>query len=139
MRSGPVLALAALLAFAAGDSLAQPQSPASDAPVATASGGAPGTAEQIKAFIDSSPAAKRRPGLRDFDDDLPLPDRKVHGEVSVGVGNHGYRSAYARSDIPLGKRGSLSIAVGEERGRGFDYGYPYEGYGGHGMRPAHGD
>jgi hypothetical protein len=106
------LAAAAALAFAA-PAMADPQA-AVDAPMSTSSA-SPQVAQQIQAFIDSSPAAARP----DPNDELPLPDRKVHGEVSVSVGNHGYRSAYARSDMPVGKTGTLSVAVGESRGRGY--------------------
>ncbi|RAK58501.1 hypothetical protein DJ021_01145 [Phenylobacterium hankyongense] len=61
--------------------------------------------------------------------------RKVHGMVDVSVGSGGYRSAYARSDVPLGKTGTLSIAIGQTQfnGRSGGYGYrsPYGyGYGG---------
>ena len=38
--------------------------------------------------------------------------------VDVAVGSNGYRSAYVRSDLPVGKTGTLSIAVGETRFNG---------------------
>jgi hypothetical protein len=37
----------------------------------------------------------------------------VHGVVDVSVGSGGYRSAYVASEIPIGKTGVGSIAVGE--------------------------
>jgi hypothetical protein len=53
----------------------------------------------------------------------------VHGVVDVAVGTHGYRSAYVRSDFPVGKTGTLSIALADSRFKGGGYGYGYGGYG----------
>lgn len=113
-----------------------------DAPVATSNGAAPlSTADQIEAFIRSSPGRQTA-----VDEDLapgvtPGDDRKVHGEVSVGIGTHGYRNVYARTDLPLGETGRLSIAVEDSRGDGLGRGYygspyggPFGGYGGYGGR-----
>jgi hypothetical protein len=70
------------------------------------------TAQQIDDFLLSSPAVSR-----DADSEPPPAlDRGVHGEVSLGVGTHGYRSASVRAEMPLGKSGWLSVAVGESRG-----------------------
>ena len=44
------------------------------------------------------------------------------------MGSSGYRSAYVESDLPVGKTGTLSIAVGETRFNGRVGGYG--GYGG---------
>jgi hypothetical protein len=67
----------------------------------------------------------------------PDEPRKVHGEVDVAVGSGGYRSGYVRSDFPVGKTGTLSIAVGDTRFNGRSgyggyggYGGPYASYGG---------
>jgi hypothetical protein len=102
---------------------------AADAPIPTADANAPGIAAQIDDYLKTSPAITLPKdgavGVTPGDEDEP---RKVHGVVDVAVGSHGYRSAYVRSDIPVGKTGTLSIAVQESRfkGRG---GYEYEGYG----------
>ena len=143
----PVLILA-LATLAASPALSAEA--ADDTPVATASAGAadptaaPAVAEsapqagaplsvtdQIDAFLRSSPvvAIPR--------DDAPgvttgAETRKVHGEASIAVGTGGYRSVYLRSDVPVGKTGTLSVAVEDTRfGRrgGYDYGYPYGLYG----------
>ena len=39
----------------------------------------------------------------------------MHGEVDLAVGTGGYRSAYVRSDFPVGKTGTLSVAVQDSR------------------------
>lgn len=94
---------------------------AEDAPVATAGATAVPmtTADQIDNYLKTSPALK-------------LPDqgaagvtsseepRRIHGEVEVAVGTGGYRSAYARADMPVGKTGVVSVAVQQTQfnGRG---------------------
>jgi len=107
---------------------------AADEPVATADPKAPSIAAQIDDYLKTSPgvelpkdgAAGITPG-----DEAP---RQVHGVVDVAVGTRGYRSVYVRSDFPVGKTGTLSIAVEDSKGRGgYGYGYPYGyGYGGYG-------
>lgn len=103
-----------------------------DAPVATAQPGAPpvSTAEQIDAFIKSSPARDaRRADDAAVDGVIAGEDRKPHGEIGVGVGTGGYRSVYGRTEIPVGKNGRVSLAFEDTRngygyGRGW-YGGPY--------------
>lgn len=105
----------ALLTAAAAMSLAAPAlATEPDAPVATASTtDAPlTTAEQIDAFIKSSPARAERKAEDDaVDGVVARDDRKPHGEVSVAVGTGGYRSVYARTDIPVGETGRISLAI----------------------------
>lgn len=89
------------------------------------------TAEQIDAFNRSSPAATAasEEGLTG----MVLDDRKVHGEVSLGIGTGGYRSVYARTDLPVGETGRLSIAIAQSKN---DYGYDRPHYGqAYGGRP----
>jgi hypothetical protein len=82
------------------------------APTASATGAAPSVADQIDAYLKTSPAAKLpsegAAGVTPGDE-----PRKVHGMVDVSVGTGGYRSAYVRTDIPIGKNGTASIAFGE--------------------------
>lgn len=104
---------------------------ATDAPVATAKPDQPSVAAQIDEYLRTSPAIElpkdSATGITPGEEDAP---RQVHGVVDVAVGSGGYRSAYVRSDFPIGKTGTLSVAVGESRGRGvYGYGGPY-GYGG---------
>lgn len=42
---------------------------------------------------------------------LPANDGKPHGEVWAGIGNHGYREVGGVVTQPLGKCGSLTVAV----------------------------
>jgi len=74
------------------------------------------TAEQIDAFIKGSPAA--RVEAEELADAAITPDRRVHGEVSVGVGTHGYRSVHMRTEMPVGKNGWISLSAGQTEGRG---------------------
>lgn len=114
-------AIAASLALAlAGPALAQ------DAPVATApagGAGAPSTAAQIEEYLRASPAAAPP---RDEAADLQ-PERRVRGEVEVGVGTGGYRHVSGRIDAPLGKNGHVSIAAGKTEGRGLVLACPGSG------------
>lgn len=105
-----VAAVSAALSLLAGSAMAA----AEDAPIATSNGAAPGaTATQIEEFIRTSPAAQP-----ESSDPLALQDepRKVHGQVSVGVGSHGYRSVAAQAIIPVGKTGMVGVAVERSRG-----------------------
>lgn len=85
-----------------------------EAPVATA-GAAPGVAEQIDAYLKSSPV------LQIDDPDAvegvvpPGPDRRPHGEVGVAIGTGGYRSVYLRSEAPVGDLGRVSLAFQDTR------------------------
>jgi hypothetical protein len=115
----PILIAAAALAWAGAPRAAEPEA------VATAPAG-PGVADQIDAYLRTSPALalpKDAPnGVTSGEE-----PRKVHGVIDLAVGSNGYRSAYMRSDLPVGKTGTLSIAVGESRFNGRGY---YGGYGG---------
>lgn len=104
---------------------------AADAPVATANPDPPSVAAQIDEYLKTSPAVSlpkdAAAGITSSDE-----PRKVHGVVDVAVGTHGYRSAYVRSDFPVGKTGTLSIAVQDTQFKGRFGGYGYGGYGGYG-------
>lgn len=104
--------LAAILLLSAGPALA------ADEPVATASTAAPptmSTADQIDLWLKSTPSLEA-----DLDAEPMVPafdDRKLHGEVTVGVGTRGYRHVSMRATAPLGETGRISVAFGETRGR----------------------
>lgn len=85
-----------------------------EAPVPTA-GADPTVAEQIDAYLRSSPVLQLdEPGQ--VAGVVPgAPERRARGEVSVAVGTGGYRSVYARTDMPLGDSGQVSLAFGETR------------------------
>jgi hypothetical protein len=84
------------------------------------------TAEQIDAFIKSSPVPDAR---RDdaLDGVVAAEDRKPHGEVGVAAGTGGYRSVYGRTEFPVGKTGRVSLAFQDSHN---DYGYGRGWYGG---------
>ena len=105
---------------------------AADEPMATARpADQPSAAAQIDEYLKTSPAvALPKEGAVGITSGADEP-RKVHGVVDVAIGNHGYRSAYVRSDFPVGKTGTLSVAVQDTQfnGRVGPYGYGYGGYG----------
>ncbi len=43
--------------------------------------------------------------------DGPLRDNRVHGEISVGAGTDGYREISGAATVPLGDVGQASIAI----------------------------
>lgn len=90
---------------------------ADDAPLVTSDGG-PGVYTLDQQIEDWRIAGQKAESPSPFAaESLEQAKRKPHGVVSVGVGSGGYRSAYARTDLPLGETGTLSLAVGQERGR----------------------
>jgi hypothetical protein len=98
-------------------------------PAAPAAAAEPASvADQIDTYMRSSPALalprEAAPGVTSSAE-----PRKVHGEASIAVGTGGYRSVYVRSDLPVGKTGTLSIAVQDSRSNGRHGGF-YDGYGG---------
>jgi hypothetical protein len=124
-RSLGALTLASLLAAAPAF--------AADDPVATARPDQPSVAAQIDDYLKTSPAvALPKDGAAAGITSSADEPRKVHGVVDVAVGSHGYRSAYVRSDFPVGKTGTLSIAVQDTQFNGRYGGYGYGGYGGYG-------
>jgi hypothetical protein len=120
----PALALVAAFAVAESALAAEPEvvatAPATGAPPnapdvappAAATGAAPSVADQIDAYLKSSPAAKlsgdAAAGVTPGDE-----PRKIHGMVDVSAGTGGYRSAYVRTDIPIGQNGTVTIAFGQ--------------------------
>lgn len=93
------------------------------------------TATQIEDFIRSAPAPQlgdgKPVGVTSSDE-----VRKVHGEVGVSVGSGGYRSGYVVSVMPVGKTGTLTLAVSDTKSgkSGGFYGGPGYGYGYGGAR-----
>lgn len=111
MRSHSTLFAVAMILTAApamaADEPAQATSPADDTPA------------QVEAFIHDAPPLKV-----DTNGDAPLlsappRDGRVHGEVAVAAGSHGYRSVYLRTDVPVGESGHLSIAITQSHGGGW--------------------
>jgi hypothetical protein len=121
----PYLVFAALtaLALAGAARAADPEVVTTAAPAgsgAPPSGASSSVADQIDAYLKSSPALalpKDGPGGVTTADE----PRQIHGFVDATVGSNGYRSAFVESEIPVGKTGTATIAIGETRfdGRGF--------------------
>jgi hypothetical protein len=110
-------AIAALLAPPAWAQTAEPATtaPASGDVVSTAPAKAPSqpsTEAQIADWIKGAPPLN---GSDDGDDGVihVEPNRGVHGEVGAFVSNHGY-GGYVATTMPVGKDGSLGLAVGDE-------------------------
>ncbi len=90
------------------------------------------TANQIEDFIRRAPAPSLDDGKPNGVTNSTDEPRKVHGEVGVAVGSGGYRSGYVVSVMPVGKTGTLSLAVSDTQyGKAGGYhGGPGYGYGG---------
>ncbi len=86
---------------------------------------------QIENFIRSAPAPNLDDGKPNGVTTSADEPRKVHGEVGVALGSGGYRSGYVVSVMPVGKTGTLTLAVSDTqygKNGGF-YGGPGYGYG----------
>jgi len=110
LRTGLPLALIVAMAFAGAAAAAEPEAMAT----AQGAGAPPSVADQIDAYLNTSPAAALP---RDAASGVTpgSEPRQIHGMVDVAVGTGGYRSAYVASEIPVGKTGTATIAVGETR------------------------
>lgn len=75
------------------------------------------TDEQIARWID-----RRDPAQPTFAEDRgPADDRKMHGEVTAGIGTGGYRDVGVWMSIPIGEKGRLDLSFSQtENGL-----YPY--------------
>lgn len=51
-------------------------------------------------------------------DDGPVRDNRIHGEVSVGVGTNGYRQISGVATAPIGDVGQATVAIDSEQ---YDY------------------
>jgi hypothetical protein len=109
----PILAAIAALALAPGLAVAQQQAPADSQVVPTASGApaAPPRAAlngQVASVSDAAAA-------EDVEDDGPVRDNRVHGEISVGAGTNGYREVSGAATVPIGDVGQATIAIDSEQ------------------------
>jgi hypothetical protein len=105
LSSAAILALAGVLIPSA--ALAQASS---DQVITTAQpGAAPPPVQPV-----STQVARTRPDRNYLSQQEPLPDHKVHGEVSVGVGSNGYREVAADVDAPIGDNGEVDVAIDSE-------------------------
>lgn len=86
------------------------------------------TAEQIDRWV-----GERAVGERPFGDATRDPfafrdDRKVHGEVTAGIGTNDYSSYGARVSIPFGETGRVDLSYSQTKNAPWGYGYGYDGY-----------
>lgn len=126
-------ASAAFVLALTGAGLAHAEAPvATQDPTAAPPAAASDTATQIEDFIRRAPAPSLDDGKPNGVTNSADEPRKVHGEVGVAVGSGGYRSGYVVSVMPVGKTGTLSLAVSDTNyGKtGGYYGGPGYGYGG---------
>ena len=85
------------------------------------------TAAQVDTFIHRAPPVNLDDGTPNGVTAEEAP-RKIHGEVGASVGSGGYRSGYVSAVIPVGKTGTVAIAVsdtkfGRHGGPGWGGGY----------------
>lgn len=105
--------------------------PVADTPATTVQSATPhnlSTDEQIARWID-----RRQPGQQAFaEDEGPVDDRKMHGEVSAGIGTGGYRDVGVWMSIPVGENRRIDLSFSETKNglypyhrdpRGFDRWY----------------
>lgn len=75
------------------------------------------TDEQIARWID-----RRQPGQPAFaEDEGSVDDRKIHGEVSAGIGTGGYRDVGVWMSIPVGENGRVSLSYQETKNGLYPY------------------
>jgi hypothetical protein len=86
------------------------QSP-SDEVIATAQGGMGASPSAAAPAPASTQVATTKPAKDDASNDEPLPDHKIHGDVSVGVGTNGYREVSGDVSGPIGQDGQVMIAI----------------------------
>jgi hypothetical protein len=98
---------------------ADPATP-TDSPVTTVQSATPHsltTDEQIARWID-----RRQSGGPVFAEDQgPTDDRKLHGEVSAGIGTGGYRDVGVWMSIPIGETGRLDLNYSQTENGLFPY------------------
>ena len=91
-----------------------------DAPATTIQSATPHnltTDEQIARWID-----RRDPSQPAFaEDQAPADDRKMHGEVTAGVGTGGYRDVGVWVSIPVGENGRVDLSFSETKNGLFPY------------------
>lgn len=55
--------------------------------------------------------------------------RKMHGQVSAGIGTGGYKDFGATVSLPLGENGTLNLSFSQTKNAPWSYGYGYGPYG----------
>lgn len=111
----PILAAIAALALAPGLALAQQQSAASaDSQVVPTASGAPAAPPRVAPSGEVA-SVSDAVAQEDVEDDGPVRDNRVHGEISVGAGTNGYREVSGAATVPIGDTGQATIAVDSQQ------------------------
>lgn len=99
------------------------------------------TEEQIARWIGERKAenAEAEPWADAWDEPEP---RRMHGQVSAGIGTGGYRDFAADVSLPIGESGTLNLSVSQTKNAPWAYPYGYgagrHGLDGYGWRDAYG-
>ncbi len=88
------------------------------------------TAEQIERWVGRGARAERGVGDTPRDPFAFRDDRKVHGEISAGIGTGDYSAFAARVSIPVGESGRIDLSYSQSKNSPWRYGYGYDGYAG---------
>ncbi|ANF54667.1 hypothetical protein DA69_07895 [Brevundimonas naejangsanensis] len=104
------------------------------------------TEDQISRWIGERKAGSPPPVEQWADAWEEAAPRKMHGEVSAGIGTGGYRDFAAAVSMPLGENGTLNLSVSQTKNAPWGYGYGPYGYydagryglNGYGWRDAYG-
>jgi hypothetical protein len=107
------MTIAAVLALAPATAFAQAAAPSDPGQVGAPAPAGP-AAPQAKpsGHVASVSDAAAEDSVQD---DGPVRDNRVHGEVSVGVGTNGYRQVSGVATAPIGDIGQATIAIGSEQ------------------------
>lgn len=99
------------------------------------------TEEQISRWIGERKADA--PSVEAWADpwEEPAP-RKMHGQVSAGIGTGGYQDFAAAVSMPIGENGTLNLSISQTKNAPWAYPYGYGGrgygFGAYGWRDAYG-
>ena len=86
------------------------------------------TAQQIDRWVGERSGVERSLWSDTRDPFAFRDDRKIHGEVTAGVGTNDYSAFGARVSIPVGETGRINLSYSQSRNSPWLYGY--DGYAG---------
>lgn len=92
------------------------------------------TAQQIDRWVGERAAVERPFGDSTRDPFAFRDDRKMHGEVTAGIGTNDYSAFGARVSIPVGETGRVDLSYSQSKNAPWTYGYGYPGPYGYGDR-----
>lgn len=86
------------------------------------------TAQQIDRWVGERSGGERPFSSASRDPFAFRDDRKVHGEVTAGIGTNDYSAFGARVSIPIGETGRIDLSYSQSKNSPWLYGY--DGYAG---------